>query len=59
MKFRSMKEEQPEDGQPCLTRMKHGIIEGTYFAKEDVFRGYYFGDLEWIAYEWLPIEEFE
>lgn len=49
----------PEDGQSCLTKMKHGIIEGIYDLEEDEFHGYYFGDIFWRANSWIPIERIE
>ncbi len=52
-----MSDKKPEDEQNCLTKMKHGIIEGYYNAEENIFHGYYWTTLEWHATEWLPIEQ--
>ena len=57
LNWRKFNEEKPEGGQACLTKMKHGIIEGTYNIVEDCFEGYYWNDLMWSAYYWVPIEE--
>lgn len=57
VKWRKIVDEQPEDGQKCLTDMKHGVISGFYSAKERTFTGYYFNDIEWYAYRWIPFEE--
>lgn len=54
-----MKTKQPEDGQRCLTKMKHGIIAGHYNSKEEGFEGYYWTTLGWCATHWLPIEQAE
>ena len=59
IKWRSMKEERPADGQECLTLMKHGLISGFFDAGEAEFSGYYFNDLNWIAKYWVPIEEID
>ena len=52
-----MQDRKPENDQVCLTKMKHGIIQGRYDEEEGVFTGYYWRDIEWDAYEWVPIEE--
>jgi len=57
LNWRNIIDKKPEDGQSCLTRMKHGIIEGVYDAKENSFSGYYWTDLEWYGHEWVPSEE--
>lgn len=59
MNWRLMTEERPEDGQECLTKMKHGIIQGHYDASDGTFTGYYWSDIEWWAKAWMPIEEAE
>lgn len=59
LKWRSIKDSKPQDEQQCLTKMKHGIIEGNYSAEDDSFTGYYWHDMEWYAYYWVPIEEAE
>ena len=55
------KKKRPEIGQRCLTKMKHGIIEGTYelMDGEEGFYGYYWREMQWYASHWLPIEEAE
>jgi hypothetical protein len=55
--WRKMSDFQPVHDQCCLTQMKHGLIEGVYDAEENVFRGYYWNDLEWTADLWVPVEE--
>lgn len=57
MNWRNISEEKPIDGQDCLTKMKHGILQGQYSAKYDLFEGYYWTDMEWFAPEWVPVEE--
>lgn len=57
MNWRSITKEQPQDGQECLTDMKHGIISGFYNEQDKDFHGYYFTDLSWYAQRWVPIEE--
>jgi len=57
MNWRIFREVKPEDGQDCITTMKHGVISGCYNANEKTFSGYYWGDLEWSAYKWIPTEE--
>jgi hypothetical protein len=59
MNWRDFNEEKPYDGQECLTKMKHGIIEGRYEADEKCFYGYYWQEMEWWATHWVPIEEVE
>lgn len=57
MKWRKFEDEKPEDGQECLTKMKHGLISGSYDAEEQAFTGYYWREMEWWATHWVPIEE--
>jgi len=57
VKWIKMDDQKPKDGQECLTTMKHGIISGIYNAQENEFFGYYWRDIQWSAYEWVPIEE--
>ena len=57
MNWRDMNEEQPIDGQDCLTKMKHGIIQGQYCKEDKTFNAYYWRSMEWYASEWIPIEE--
>lgn len=52
-----LNDKKPVEGQRCLTKMKHGIIEGTWNEKDEVFEGYYWRDMEWWASAWAPIEE--
>jgi len=60
MKWRKISDgEIPNDGQPCLTKTKHGLIEGDYDANQGEFTGYYWWSLEWVADYWIPIEEVE
>jgi hypothetical protein len=59
MNWRKFDDEKPEDGQICLTKMKHGIISGFYNPKESNFSGYYWQEMEWYASHWIPIEEVE
>lgn len=47
------------DGEEYLTEMKHGYLSGTWDAKERIFRGYYWNDLEWWAYRYVPISEIQ
>lgn len=58
MKWRDTDDEPPEDGQKCITKCKHGIIEGTYSAKDDYFEGYFAVSLSWGASRWIPSSEF-
>ena len=53
----SMKDRTPELGQRCLTKMKHGIIEGEFICEDNElgFRGYYWRDLAWYASHWKPL----
>jgi hypothetical protein len=39
-----------------LTKMKHGIISGTWDAEERVCRGYYWHDMEWNPYCFIVLE---
>ena len=57
LNWRKSAVEKPADGQACLTKMKHGIIQGNYDAEEDCWGEYYWRDMEWDADEWVPIEE--
>ena len=57
LNWRPMSESKPADGQQCLTRMKHGIIEGQYCVEDGTFGQYYWRDMEWRAQAWIPIEE--
>lgn len=50
-------EQKPEDGQDCITDMKHGVIQGRWDASEGTFNGYYWRDIEWFASRWAPISE--
>lgn len=59
LNWRNFDVEKPADGQACLTKMKHGIIEGQYDAEDMTFGQYYWRDMEWWATEWVPIEEAE
>lgn len=56
LNWRSM-EDPPQDEQECLVKMKHGIISGRYNAGDSIFYDYYWHDLEWYGYAWVPIEE--
>jgi hypothetical protein len=51
-----MKDRKPEDGEWCLTDMKHGFISGCYSEHDDTFSGYYWRDMEWTASRWVPVE---
>lgn len=57
LKWNKISDKKPNDGQECLTTMKHGTISGIYNASEDAFFGYYWHDMEWSAYKWVPIED--
>jgi hypothetical protein len=59
LRWRNMSDEQPADGQRCLTMMKHGLISGCYSTADNNFGGYYWRDMEWYATAWVPIEEAE
>lgn len=50
-------DQKPKHCQDCITKMKHGVIQGEYDSKEGTFSHYYFGDITWYAQEWAPIEE--
>lgn len=52
----SLEDKKPYDNQDCLTKMRHGIIEGSYIKDQNMFHGYYWTDMEWHATEWIPIE---
>lgn len=52
-----MRDRKPKNGQVCLTKMKHGIIQGFYDKRYDNFGDYYGQDMEWHAHEWVPIED--
>lgn len=55
--WRNINEEKPEDGQDCITKMKHGVIQGWWDEEEKVFRRYYWNELEWYGSHWAPAEE--
>ena len=57
IKWRDIETEKPAPFQQCLTKMKHGIIEGTRLEDEDSFEGYYFRNLQWGTRWRVPIEE--
>lgn len=57
IRWRGIDNEKPSDGQDCITKMKHGIIQGTYSEKDETFGAYYWRDMEWYASEWAPIED--
>jgi len=57
--WRELDNEKPADGQDCITKMKHGIIQGTYCEKDGAFGAYYWRYMEWYASAWAPIEEAE
>jgi len=60
MKWRKISDGQvPRDCQTCLTKSKHGLIEGDYDEHSGEFGGYYWWSFEWAADYWLPIEEVE
>lgn len=59
IKWIKMEDRKPEDEQDCLTKMKHGMIQGRYDAEDESFKGYYWRDMEWSARAWIPIEEVE
>jgi hypothetical protein len=59
LQWRNFNEIKPEDGQRCLTKMKHGMIEGAYDAEDGTFRAYYWHDMCWYASDWIPSEEVE
>lgn len=54
MNWISMKDRKPEPHVEVLTLMKHGAISGQYDPEDDVFRGYYWRDMEWYASHWMP-----
>lgn len=57
MRWRNIDDEKPNDGQECLTEMKHGFISGQYCAADRTFGGYYWRAMEWYASRWVPTEE--
>ncbi|MFN3078027.1 MAG: hypothetical protein ABT940_14375 [Alphaproteobacteria bacterium] len=57
--WRATASEKPQDEQLCLTICKHGMIQGSYNAKEGYFEGYFWNDISWNAGKWVPIEEVE
>lgn len=58
IKWRNIKTEQPEDGQYCLTIMKHGMISGSYSSSDKSFNGYNYRNNEWyFTTYWVPTEE--
>lgn len=62
LNWRKINEQKPEHDQECLCKMKHGIISGYYDAEDSVFHGCYridnqWANINWHAYEWVPIEE--
>lgn len=59
LNWRQLELEKPASGQRCLTKMKHGIIEGTFDAEDNDFSAYYWRDMTWYASQWVPIEEVE
>ncbi len=50
-----VRESKPPEETEVLTLMKHGSISGYYDAEEDVFRGYYWHDMQWSARYWMPL----
>jgi len=59
MNWIGISKKKPKDGQQCLTKMKHGIIEGAYNAEDGVFEQYYWTDMSWHGDAWVPIEDVE
>lgn len=57
LNWRKIEDEQPEEGQEVLTKMKHGVISGYYCVEDQTCSKYYWRELEWYVYEWVPIEE--
>ena len=57
MKWNNMHDKKPADDQDCLTKMKHGLIQGSYRESDGTFGAYYWRDMEWYATGWIPIEE--
>ena len=57
LNWKSCKQEQPQDGQDCLTICKHGMIQGVYDVADETFHRYYWQDIVWYADQWVPIEE--
>lgn len=57
IKWRDINVEKPEDGQDCITDMKHGIIQGWWNEEEQTFSRYYWRDMGWSATRWAPAEE--
>jgi hypothetical protein len=55
----SVNDNPPKDGQDCLVKMKHGIIQGTYNADDNSFSRYYFQDIEFYGHDWVPIEDLD
>lgn len=55
--WRDTKTDPPDEGQECLTQMKHGLISGCYDFEKKTFHGYYWHDMEWFAAKWVPVEE--
>lgn len=49
MIFEYVPEDQLLDGEVYLVDMKHGLIEGCYSQKEQIFQGYYWSDLEFYG----------
>ena len=49
LKWRDIKKEIPKNGEDCLTKMKHGIIQGMYNEDSNTFTQYYCRDMEWYG----------
>lgn len=57
IRWYSVEDHPPKDGQRVLTMMKHGMIEGTYNAEDKTFHGYYWHNMEWWASHWTVLED--
>lgn len=57
--WRNIFVQEPNDGERCLTKCKHGIIEGEYDKTDGVFCSYYWRDMVWSASEYIPLSEIQ
>lgn len=57
--FAGWSTETPEDGERYLVDMKHGLIEGTWNAREEYFQGYYFTEIRFYGERWIKISDLD